>query len=280
MRAFAAAGLMAVLLTGCTHAQLRKSTLQTASILPDLQHQQVLDNLARFCANPDSLPYFAVTAGGTVQVGDSGNGSITLAWDPTGLVSEVLNLGAARVVSEQYDVGVVVDPSKLDVMRAAYQWTLGLQTDINRQKLTDYFGEEFELTVPSEPWFNCGPCDDVPKCACYVGKHCHTAVWVTPEGMDALTRFTLAILDVATSGDPIPPPTKEVHRRFQGPEGGRLLETEVITLEPVEEADAGETPRSVVPGETSPTVPRTPQRTRKDFYSPGRGLQFVPRATR
>src|SRR5262245_15282190 len=241
MRVWMAAALAAALLTGCTHAQLRHSTLQTASILPDLQHQQVLDNLARFCANADSLPYFAVTAGGTVQVGDSGNGSVTLAWDPFGLVSEVLNLGAARVVSEQYDVGVVVDPSKLDTMRAAYQWTLGLQTNANRQKLIDYFGEDFEQTIPSEPWFSCGPCARVPDCACYVGKHCGTAAWVTPEGMEGLTRFTLAILDVATSGEPIPPQTREVRKRYQGSERGKLLETEVISQEEVKAAAAAET---------------------------------------
>ena len=46
-------------------------------------------------------------------------------------------------------------------------------------------------------WFGVGKKKDVPKCACYVGHHCDTYVWVTRDHMDSLTRFTLAIMDIS-----------------------------------------------------------------------------------
>jgi len=47
--------------------------------------------------------------------------------------------------------------------------------------------------------FGTGKCKDVPKCARYVGRHGNTFVWVLPDGLDALTNLTIAILDVSTA---------------------------------------------------------------------------------
>lgn len=46
-------------------------------------------------------------------------------------------------------------------------------------------------------WFMVGGKKDVPKHACYVGSHCKTYVWVTRDQVDSLSKFTLAILDIA-----------------------------------------------------------------------------------
>jgi hypothetical protein len=48
-------------------------------------------------------------------------------------------------------------------------------------------------------WVHAGCKEDVPKEACYVGKHGRTYVWVTKDGLDALTGLTIAVLDVATT---------------------------------------------------------------------------------
>jgi hypothetical protein len=40
---------------------------------------------------------------------------------------------------------------------------------------------------------------DVPKEACYVARHGHTYVWVTPQDMASLTDLTIAVLDVAST---------------------------------------------------------------------------------
>jgi hypothetical protein len=47
-------------------------------------------------------------------------------------------------------------------------------------------------------WFAVGGKDDVPKHACYIGRYGNTYVWVLPENLEMLTRFTLAILDIHT----------------------------------------------------------------------------------
>ena len=47
-------------------------------------------------------------------------------------------------------------------------------------------------------WFVVGTKKDVPRHACYVGRYCDTYIWVPPENLEMLTRFTLAILDIHT----------------------------------------------------------------------------------
>jgi hypothetical protein len=42
---------------GCTSVRLGQRTIHQASTLPELQYQQVLDNLAQFAANPSALPW-------------------------------------------------------------------------------------------------------------------------------------------------------------------------------------------------------------------------------
>lgn len=46
-------------------------------------------------------------------------------------------------------------------------------------------------------WVHVGHCKDVPKDACYVGRHCHTYVWVDKENMKSLTNLTIAVLEIA-----------------------------------------------------------------------------------
>jgi hypothetical protein len=43
-------------------------------------------------------------------------------------------------------------------------------------------------------WFHVGGKWDVPRDACFVGRHGHRYVWVGPEGREALTEFTLTVM--------------------------------------------------------------------------------------
>jgi hypothetical protein len=54
-------------------------------------------------------------------------------------------------------------------------------------------GLEFEVPVG---WFCVGGKKDVPRDACYIGRYRDRYVWVTPEGLLGLNRFTLAVLSV------------------------------------------------------------------------------------
>ena len=44
-------------------------------------------------------------------------------------------------------------------------------------------------------WFHVGSKHDVPKDACYVGRSGDRYAWVSPDGIDGLTEFTLTVLE-------------------------------------------------------------------------------------
>src|SRR2546425_10258426 len=71
-------------LNGCaTPVALRNDTVRTTNTLTDLQYQQILDNVARFHADPDTVPSFAVTTAGTVSVLDTTGAGVSPTYSPT-----------------------------------------------------------------------------------------------------------------------------------------------------------------------------------------------------
>jgi hypothetical protein len=122
--------------------------------------------------------------------------------------------------------------------------------------------ESIECMLPRD-WFSVGTEDDVPCDACFVAHYCDTYVWVTPDGMDGFTRFTITILDLATGE--IRAPQRTVVKKYKGdPETGELESTEVTVVELDPEALKNEE--------------RFRQdRSRPDNNSLNRGLFFVPR---
>jgi hypothetical protein len=56
-------------------------------------------------------------------------------------------------------------------------------------------------TFLQQGWYCQGRKCDVPKDACFVGHNCDTYVWVMPCQLDALNKFTLAILDFYNIGN-------------------------------------------------------------------------------
>jgi len=64
----------------------------------------------------------------------------------------------------------------------------------------NYNSEFRELYHSLQPgWVGRGTWKDVPKNACYVGRHGKTCVWVTPDKLEQLTNLTIAIVDAATA---------------------------------------------------------------------------------
>lgn len=47
-------------------------------------------------------------------------------------------------------------------------------------------------------WFHVGGKRDIPRDACYVGRHDGRYVWVGPEGREALTEFTLTVMKLSS----------------------------------------------------------------------------------
>src|SRR5437763_7518564 len=99
-------------LGGCaTHVALRNDTVRATNTLTELQFQQVLDNVARFHDNPDTLPSFAVTTAGTVSVNDQTSAGVSPTYSPTltfanqgggalPILSLLFPLSAQRAVTE------------------------------------------------------------------------------------------------------------------------------------------------------------------------------------
>jgi hypothetical protein len=85
-------------------------------------------------------------------------------------------------------------------MRCIYQKVVGVHDCKCDEKLRDFFGTKFKYYCEAmhSGWYGMGCRREVPKEACYVGRYGKVFVWVTPEGIEDLTRITLAILDIAT----------------------------------------------------------------------------------
>jgi hypothetical protein len=240
-----------VTLCGCrTHLSLRDNTLNTTGTLTDLNYQQVLDNLARFVANPAAMPSVAVINAGTVTVADQKtlNANATVAPTLTAaqqvgsglpILSLLFNPTASRNLTENWSLAPVTDVDNLRRIRCAFQMVVlgGRENSpcIDCKELLErfYMGEQSDLAcVIPTGWYHTGCRDDVPPCACYVGHYCDQWVWVTPEGLDGLTTFTMTVVDLAT-GKPHAP-TKSVVRTYKA--DGSLDSTQVTTTEIDQEA--------------------------------------------
>ena len=256
-----AAGLCCA--AGCTVGRLRERTVNQGNTLPELQYQQVLDNLAQFAVNPSALPWQMNLKEGTSQVTDSLSGGAALdTGPPVGWFPQLLG---SRTVVAQWGMAPVVDPTELQLLRIAYRRAYGLPDmpspeflDELAHELKDQFASNADLRNESElfydfqgsssrdarhlearivtandesfcgqagaagdrsplvrnvcrkiesierdltriqpGWFHVGRRRDVPKDACYVGKSGHTYVWVSADGREELTEFTLVVLKLS-----------------------------------------------------------------------------------
>ena len=257
--------LLLVLGTGCTSRRLACSTSTMMQTLEDLRVTPVLDNLAMFCENPAALPNPIGISNGVVQVSDNGNGTASFTWNPLGVLDTVqyfLGITASRTVSDQWSLTPVHNPEKLTLLRTAYQSLVGSDLACRYdgiKHLEEFLGkEEFAHAIP-QGWYHVGSKHDVPRDACYCGHHCGVYVWVTADGVDGLSQFTLTVLRIVLSEPHVQ--NAQVIRTFEGPiSADKLKTTEVKTTEPMPVRDRAQSPRST-----------------GDFQAPSTGLQFVPR---
>ncbi|MHC5541052.1 hypothetical protein ACYOEI_22755, partial [Singulisphaera rosea] len=93
------------------NGRLRQRTINQASTLPDLQYQQVLDNLAQFTVNPATLPWHVNLKEGTSQITDSLSGGALVDLGPP--VSTQPQLFGSRTVVAQWGMEPVIDAAEL-----------------------------------------------------------------------------------------------------------------------------------------------------------------------
>jgi hypothetical protein len=233
------------LLAGCaTHCSLRDNTLHTSATLTDLNYQQVLNNVALIVARPSALPSLAVINAGTVTVADQKTVNASTTYVPTEtfaqqagsglpILSLLFNPSGSRNVTENWSLVPVTDIDNLRRIRCAFQLVVlgGETTDCDRclELLRRfYLGEtdRMDCMLPTG-WFHTGCRKDVPKDACYVAHYHDTYVWVMPDGLEGLARFTMTVIDLAT-GKPHAP-MKTVVRTYKA--DGSLDNTQVTTTE-------------------------------------------------
>jgi hypothetical protein len=283
-RAVLVIGLLPTL-SGCTHLVLQSDTVKSTNTLADLEFQQILDNVARFQCNPDTVPSFAVITSGTVSVNDQRGAGVSPTYSPTltfanqgGGALPILSLlypfSAQRTVTENWSLTPITDADNLRRLRCAYRLLVMGETAPNYEfcakQMKEFFaGEPAGLVgyYPPRGWYGVGGKKDVPKCACYVGHYDCTYVWVTPEGMNDLALFTMGALDLATGK--VRTPQRTVIRKFKGePKAENLTETQVTTTEDDEAAL-----KAIREGRT-----RLPERSRITEPAPfNPGLFVVPR---
>lgn len=213
---------------GCAHRQLTVSTVLTANSFQTIIFQMVLNNIAMFAAEPQTMPWHVRVRDGTVQISDSlgigqqGGGFISS--EGGGLGIETYGPQGSRKVAQQWGTDAVGDPVQLYSLQTVYRRVLGLPPmpepnfiteakrirsnrsgsgddrppgDFDPETRSDELSMDiaFEGEVP-RGWFRIGTKKDVPKDACYVGRHGDTYAWVTPDGVGGLTRFTLLVLSI------------------------------------------------------------------------------------
>lgn len=282
---FARVGIAGALLlpllavSGCaTHRALQGHTVAANLTIGDIYYQQVLNNIARFECNPGSMPSFSVVTGGTVNITDQAGGGVSPTYSPTltpalqgggalPILSMLFNTNGSRNVTENWSTAPLTDSDNIRRMRCAFQTVVGQETsecDQCKDRLEGFFlggTESYDCMLP-QGWYSVGGKHDVPPCACYVGCYCDTYVWVLPEGLDALSRFTITILDIATGE--IRTEQRSVVKHYKGePKPENLETTEVTTTE------------------TDTDALKSKDKFRADRERPAndanRGLFFVPR---
>jgi hypothetical protein len=147
-----------VFVTGCTTGRLRQRTINQGSTLPELQYQQVLDNLAQFATNPSALPWHVNLREGTTQVTDSISGGAAVDIGPP--VTWFPQLLGSRTAVAQWGVSPVIDATELRLLRIAYRRAHGAPDmpspeflDELAHELKDQFASNADLRNESELFY-------------------------------------------------------------------------------------------------------------------------------
>jgi hypothetical protein len=130
--------LLAGSLAGCTNNKLRRSTVAQAMTLNDIQHQQVLQNLAAFAANENALPRHVSLHDGTAQITDNGSllGQV--------ISGRFLQMGAQRTVVDQWSMQPVTNDVALRLLRVAYRRPFGINENLYSDDLANDFAHEIK----------------------------------------------------------------------------------------------------------------------------------------
>ena len=207
--------LSVALMTGCQESRLRDRTVMQASTVNDLYYLQALNNLAMMYDSPGSIPYFALPSQGTNQNQRSLTATYMPTWDfitAKGFYAgrwlldhNSAAFGGTTQNAETWQTAPTTNPDKIYLLKAAYWKTMGRSSNETEQVLIQFmqqypspFRAEY-ITALTPGWYGVGGKKDIPKDACYIGRHGKMYVWVLPQNIEQLSGFTLAIMDIVTA---------------------------------------------------------------------------------
>jgi hypothetical protein len=211
MRLRISIALVVCLASGCAHHRLAGNSVRHAETISEVQEQQVLDNLALFCSDPNALPHFATPSGGATGVSENKTASSTLGFNATTLTSVTPSLNGTLGLTENWTMSPVNNPQKLDLIRCVMLYVTGridcqdaACTDCVT-KLTRFFGADWQacdLPPPGFFGYSNRPMR-ADECSIKSGEHCGCYVYVEKHQFQCLTKLTLAILNIATLNDEV-----------------------------------------------------------------------------
>jgi hypothetical protein len=196
--------------SGCTMMSLERHTVAQTDSAMDVRYREILDNLALIANNPSALPSYATIFSGSASVQDTGQliSTTTLPYYTVG--SEALNPSVTRQITENWVLDPLLDPERMEAIRAACQWVIGGPEYVFKDSMSllirpdqapkgpdRHFAVADQLARLSAGWLSVGKHTDVPPRALYKAHCGQTWVWVTPEGMKGLADFTLILQHIA-----------------------------------------------------------------------------------
>jgi hypothetical protein len=120
---------------GCTHMQLRRSTVGQATTLTELQYQQVLNNLAMAYCDPYVLPSLIALKSGTTQTADTGTGGILPSAEPNAVIAPAIT--GSRTIVEQWSTTPITDDTTLALLSMAYRRALGFAELMDKKQANE-----------------------------------------------------------------------------------------------------------------------------------------------
>ena len=260
MRPWILVAVSALACTSCTTASLNRHSLAQTETVTDLRYREVLDNLAMIAQNYSALPAYSSIFTGTAQITDNAQITSTTIWNvvgalaskTSGFFSEGANPQATRTTLENWTLDPIVIPEKLEAMRCACRWVVygpdrtgddtGLLPSPDQARTPGrHFGVADRLGRLPAGWLGVGALKDVPLNAC-CKAHCgHTWVWVTRDGLGALSDFALVLQNIARVDanspslfypQPIPLPFTFATLPTRYPTGNLATVTAIVSLDP------------------------------------------------
>ena len=194
---------------GCTHRQLRYDHVMQARTITTIYEQQVLDNLAMFSQDTDSLPFFAVPGAGSATVTDNGSVSLSTLNGPARTIAGPL--GLTRTNAQSWALTPITDAGVLRSMQVLYQNAVasGIATESSGRRR--------------------------PVAECTLkGTHCGYSIQVCSQNRAAFSRLVLQVLETALGDPPATPevmsdPTVEV-RKFVYNEDSTVKEVQTYNV--------------------------------------------------